>query len=192
MNNRFLASSSISFGLLFLWKSTKYACVVDCCVVSNRYIMAAPKGNQFWKIRSKHGRDKLFETPELLWIAATEYFEWVDETPLKEEVIVKKKVNGLGEQIIKEKLSKMRPYTLSGLCIYLGCSTEYFRHFEKNNKNAKDFMPVITRIREVIYAQKFEGAAAGLFNANIISRDLGLADKKELQATVKDAKVGFE
>ena len=26
--------------------------------------MAAPKGNQFWMLRSKHGRDKLFATPE--------------------------------------------------------------------------------------------------------------------------------
>ena len=29
--------------------------------------MAAPKGNQFWMLRSKHGRDKLFATPEALW-----------------------------------------------------------------------------------------------------------------------------
>lgn len=28
--------------------------------------MAAPKGNQFWMLRSKHGRDKLFATPEAL------------------------------------------------------------------------------------------------------------------------------
>ena len=43
--------------------------------------MAAPKGNQFWKIRSRHGRTKLFETPELLWEAATEYFEWCEANP---------------------------------------------------------------------------------------------------------------
>lgn len=28
--------------------------------------MGAPKGNQFWKLRSKHGRDKLFSSPEIL------------------------------------------------------------------------------------------------------------------------------
>ena len=38
--------------------------------------MAAPKGNQFWMLRSKHGRDKLFATPEALWEAACEYFQW--------------------------------------------------------------------------------------------------------------------
>lgn len=41
--------------------------------------MAAPKGNQFWMLRSKHGRDKLFATPEALWEAACEYFQWCDE-----------------------------------------------------------------------------------------------------------------
>ena len=43
--------------------------------------MAVPKGNQFWKIRSKHGRDKLFATPELMLEAAMEYFEWCDANP---------------------------------------------------------------------------------------------------------------
>ena len=44
----------------------------------------------------------------------------------------------------------------------------------------KDFSSVITRIEQTIYAQKFEGAAVGSFNANIIARDLGLKDKSEL------------
>jgi hypothetical protein len=43
--------------------------------------MAAPKGNQFWKLRSKHGRDKLFASPELLLESACEYFQWCDENP---------------------------------------------------------------------------------------------------------------
>ena len=35
-------------------------------------------------------------------------------------------------------------------------------------------------MKQIIKTQKFEGAAAELLNANIIARDLGLADKKEL------------
>ncbi len=41
-------------------------------------------------------------------------------------------------------------------------------------------MAVITRIKETIFTQKFEGASADLLNANIIARDLGLADKKDI------------
>lgn len=142
--------------------------------------MGAPKGNQFWKLRNKHGRDKLFATPELLEEACLEYFQWVDDNPLIEVI----HFNQGKEGIAKVKAPKMRPYTLGGLCIYLGCSTEYFRHFEKNNKDSKDFIPIITRVREIIYNQKFEGAAAGFFNANIIARDLGLIDKKQTETEV--------
>jgi len=37
----------------------------------------------------------------------------------------------------------------------------------------------------VIYRQKFEGASADMLNPNIIARDLGLADKKDLSSTDK-------
>ena len=44
--------------------------------------MAATKGNQFWKARAKHGRDKIFKTPELMLEAAFDYFSWVEDNPL--------------------------------------------------------------------------------------------------------------
>lgn len=147
--------------------------------------MAAPKGNQFWKLRSKHGRDKLFSSPELLWAAACEYFEWCDEHPLLEQTIQKIKVNGEGEKIVREDLPKMRAYTMQGLFLYLDCNIGYFSDFENSIKNSeyadsKGFSEVITRIRDVIYTQKFEGAAAGFLNPNIIARDLGLKDKSDI------------
>lgn len=137
--------------------------------------MAAPTGNQFWKLRSKHGRDKLFETPELLWEAATEYFEWCEANPLIE-------VDFRGKDSDKVELPKMRAFTLHGLCIYLDCSTSYFRNFKPPTE---DFLTVVTRIQETIYEQKFTGAAAGFLNPNIIARDLGLKDSTENNVTVK-------
>lgn len=137
--------------------------------------MAAPTGNQFWKLRSKHGRDKLFETPALLWEAACEYFEWCDDNPLKEM-----KVFNYQGEIVTAELPKMRAYTLDGLCLYLGCSDSYFRAFKSTLTEANyDFLTVIHQIEKTIYNQKFTGAAADLLNANIIARDLGLSDKTE-------------
>lgn len=151
--------------------------------------MPAPKGNQFWKLRSKHGRDKLFATPELLWDAACEYFDWCESNPLMESVVQKRKISRDEEVIELIPNPKKRPFTLLGLCSYLDCNSVYFNQFEaelskKNNKTNKEFSKVVTRIRETIYNQKFEGAASGFFNANIIARDLGLADKKELEGNL--------
>lgn len=140
--------------------------------------MPAPSGNQFWKLRSKHGRDKLFETPELLWEAATEYFEWCEENPLLEaEAKVLSGGKGEGSIIEMAQIPKMRPFTLHGLCSYLDCTTSYFRAFRGQERvNKEDFITVITKIEEIIYNQQFSGAAAGFLNANIIARNLNLKE----------------
>lgn len=135
------------------------------------------KGNQFWKLRSKHGRDKLFASPELLWESACEYFQWCDDNPLLEM----KAFNTSKEGIKDHPVAKMRAYTMQGLCLFLDCNVDYFNQFEKGlNEDIDGFSGVIKRIREVVYNQKFQGAAADLLNANIIARDLGLANKNEL------------
>jgi len=136
--------------------------------------MAAPKGNQFWKLRAKHGRDKLFASPELLWEAACEYFQWCDENPLLE-------TKGFAFQgvVTKEEFPKLRAYTITGLCLYLDCSDAYLRQFKSTASD--DFSTVIERIEKTIYDQKFTGAAADMLNANIIARDLGLMDKREVK-----------
>ncbi len=144
--------------------------------------MAAQEGNQFWKLRAKHGRDKLFETPELLWEAACEYFEYTDGRKW-----IKK--DWVGKDAIEVERESSPPYTLTALCLYLDVNTAYFRQFkqliaQKEDQSSKDFSTVITRIEDTIYSQKFEGAAVGAFNANIIARDLGLKDQTDV--TTKD------
>jgi len=134
-------------------------------------------GNQFWKLRSRHGREKLFATPELLWEAACEYFQWCEDNPLEEE-----KVFQYQGEIVRTKVKKMRAMLLSQLCLYLDCSTSYFRAFKSTlQEEDKDFLTIINKIEETIYNQKFQGASADLLNANIIARDLGLTDKREIE-----------
>jgi hypothetical protein len=143
--------------------------------------MGAPLGNKFWELRSKHGRKRLFETPELLWEAACEYFEWVEENPLYE-------VDFVGKDAMEVNKPHTRPFTYQGLCMYLDCNVQYFNEFEeslkgKEDENSKGFSAIITRIREVVYRQKFEGAACGFYNHNIIARDLGLMEQTKIDHT---------
>lgn len=131
--------------------------------------MGAPKGNQFWLARTKHGRNKKF-TPKALWDACLEYFQWVEDNPLKEE-----KVFHTDGRITRADITKMRAMTIGGLCIYLDIVITTWETY----KSSEDFLEVITRAEQIIRNQKFTGAAADMLNPNIIARDLGLSDKKE-------------
>lgn len=135
--------------------------------------MAAPKGNRFWEARSSHGRKPIFAEPSHVWEAACEYFEWVEENPLLEE-------KGFAFQgvVTKETFAKMRAMTIDGLCIFLDIDRSTWTEYGKR----EGFSAIVTRVESVIRSQKFAGAAADLLNANIIARDLGLADKSELKA----------
>ena len=133
--------------------------------------MAAPKGNQFWKARTTHGRKKLFESTDALWDACCEYFEWVDANPLQAIELVK-----FQGKYKSAKIPKMRPMTVSGLCIFLDIDPSTWRDWRKND----DFSPITTRVDEIMKTQTFEGATADLMNANIIARHLGLKDEKSL------------
>jgi len=142
--------------------------------------MGAPKGNQFWKLRSKHGRDKIFTDPEVMREAAYEYFSHVVNNPL-ESLIPVKAGDHFGETV---SVPMGRPFTKERLCIFWGCNTKYLANFKRGlTKDDKDFINVINEIEDIIYSQKFEGAAVGIFNHNIIARDLGLSDKQNVDHT---------
>lgn len=147
--------------------------------------MAAPEGNQFWKLRSKSGRDKIFETPESLWEHCAEYFESTDGRKW-----IKTEFNG--KDAIECHVPTETPYTWTGLYLYLDIDHKTWDLYELR----EEFIPITTRVKHIIYTQKFEGAAVGAFNANIISRDLGLKDSTEaktdgkVEVTVKYANRG--
>jgi len=151
--------------------------------------MPAPPGNEFWKQRTKHGRDKIFTEPETLWNEACKYFNWCDQNPWhRNEVIKGGKMAGEIKSVAIE-----RPYTMQGLTLYLNISLQYFDNFERNlnpetNEQDKGFMLVLSRIRETISRQKLEGAMVGTFNPMIVSRIEGLSDKQEIR-TQQDIKV---
>nr|WP_304655018.1 DNA-packaging protein [Neorhizobium galegae] len=138
--------------------------------------MAAPKGNKFWMARSSHGDKPMFASPDILWNASIEYFAWVEANPLWEM-----KAFASGGKVVTRQLPKMRAMTISGLCIFLDIARRTWDGYRAR----EDFVPVVTRVEEIISAQKFEGAAADLLNANIIARDLGLRDKQDVDLSGK-------
>jgi len=134
-------------------------------------------GNRFWEARSSHGIAPKFETADDLWSACVEYFEWNAENPLYEM-----KPFAYQGVVVQEAVAKMRAMTIGGLCLFLDVTEEAWRGWRTrgHEKFRADLVGVITRAEAIIRKQKFEGASADLLNANIIARDLGLADRSEL------------
>ena len=127
------------------------------------------KKERFWTVKStfakktlKEGRPLIFPTQEALWEAAVEYFEWVEENPYIEE-----RTAGISYgAVVKDTLPKLRPMTIRGLCLFIGISTVTWMEYKKQGHM---FTGTCRQIEDVIYDQKFGGAAAGFFNHAITS-----------------------
>lgn len=154
----------------------------------------ADLNNQWWRLRSKHGRGMLFSSPELMWEAACEFFVFKNESDYwKTTEVAYDKT--LGEFKDKEYIVKP-PFTWEGLCLYMGCGLAYFRQFKSTilkrrkanepDETDEDFLTVINLIDQVITTQQLEGASAGKFNANITARYLGLKDQQQLSTPNED------
>lgn len=132
--------------------------------------MAAPEGNEYYKLRTKDGRDKIYEKPEDLAEACNEYFQWIEKNPFKEDNVFVYQGHATHEPV-----KKMRSMSLEGLCNFIDIAKSTFQEYEKR----KGFTAITTRAKQIIDAQQFEGAASGFLNPSIIARKLGLIDKQE-------------
>jgi len=126
---------------------------------------------ELWK-HIKPGQPPCFKSPEEMWEKALTYFEDCNNDV---SLVEAKPFSFQGESWI-EHVPKMRPMTQHGLCSYLNISVSTWHNY----KDKSQYLEVTGLIEQVIYEQKFSGAASGLLNANIIARDLGLADKQEV------------
>lgn len=135
-------------------------------------------GNSAWRARSSHGRNPIFKTPDDLWNACCEYFEWNEDNPLQSVELVK--FQGAATQAV---VPKMRAMSIVGLCNFLDIGRATWGDY----KARSDFSDTVTRAEEVIYQQKLEGAAAELLNPNFIGKEIGLVDKQSVETTFPQA-----
>lgn len=127
-----------------------------------------------WEMKEKNGAKQKYTDPQELWDRAADYFEWCENNQIIEE-----KAFAAQGTIITHEYHHDRPFTQAGLCVHLGISSETWRNYRKDEKLAE----VINLIDMIMFEQKFSKAAVGMFNANLISRDLNLADKSEIDHT---------
>lgn len=119
----------------------------------------------------KGGQPPLFKDPKELWDAAIAYFTWSEENPIQ----CAEKASSDGQAHTLD-IPRPRPWTIGGLVCFLGIA----RRTWDNYREREEFLPVILHLEEAMRTQKFELAAVGVLNANLISRDLGLADRQKV------------
>lgn len=153
--------------------------------------MGAPSGNEYWKLRNKHGRNPIYSEPTELQKKVDEYFRLMDnEYWIKEDFI--KSGPDAGKII---EIRTKTPYTIGGLCEHLGVHPKYFDDYIETLENmddkekAKDLSEIVSRTLEKIDRQKIEGAMVGAYNPLITARILGLKDKQDITTNDKDFNV---
>lgn len=123
---------------------------------------------RYW--RAKSWRQNVNFTPEEFWLACCEYFDWGLENPLFTAQVG----SFQGDHEIV-KVPRNRVFSKAGLMTHLGMTPNQWSWLAEKD----EFKEIISYCEQIIYVQKFEGAASGLFNATVIARDLGLVDKRE-------------
>jgi len=136
-------------------------------------------GVKNWMLRSKHGRDKIFKTPEDLWAAAVEYFKSVDDNPWYDVQLKTETEFQGGSSVVMVEVPLILPYTIQDMCIFWGVGSRYWHEFKARAKdNYPHFLNTISIIDDVIYSRKYKGAATNRFNAQFIGKDIGLIDRQ--------------
>jgi len=138
-------------------------------------------GNKFWKLRTKHGKDKIFGDAAVLMEEAYKYFDWCDRHPWEKTELVK--YQGYASEA---EVPLGRPYTMDGLTYYLGVSGSYFRSAKGNLKDKierskatpeeVELLETIELIEQVVRTQNIEGAAVGVFSPNLVARLHNIAE----------------
>lgn len=115
----------------------------------------------------KRGRPRKYEPIEL-WEKFLEYLEFVKEHPAKIE-------RSFSSGVIAVHTEE-RPLKLIDFYKFAGITQRMFQYYETN----EEFTVITAHIRDLIFSQKFDGAARGKFDSNLIARDLGIGDKLDV------------
>lgn len=134
------------------------------------------------KFDDKGGRPRAFESPQEMWDKAVSYFRWCEENAIDET-----KLFSFQGEISSGKAPHMRAMTQAGLCSFLNIGQSTYKDY----KNKPEFSAVTEAIEQVMFEQKFSGAAAGMLKENIIARELGIIDKEEVKETTQDITINF-
>lgn len=137
--------------------------------------MAAPLGNQFYKLASNPGVKKMIPDAEEMWKLFECYKTWAKSNPK----LVKDWVGKDADEVYREK---EQPLTLEGFEDWVadnGGPWELDQYFANREGRYEDFVSVCARIRRAVRSDQITGGLAGIYNASITQRLNNLVERTE-------------
>lgn len=127
-------------------------------------------------------------TPDELVEKFQEYLNWAKANPI-EAVFQTSGVNYSGDAFGNtNKKIIPRLISVTGFLVHIGQTESWWKNLEEG-KRGEDFLKVKDKIKTYCETYQKEMASAGLFKENIVSRILGLKDKKEVEQTGEGFKI---
>ena len=128
--------------------------------------------NLFVPFNPQIGRPRKYSPKQLL----AKFEEYINDRLNRPIIEQEDEYNRYDEHRGERNKKVVHPHLLSigDFCIFLGCCRNWW------NELPDEYLGVKRHISTYIEQYQIKGASAGLFNANIISRLLGLADKKDI------------
>ena len=133
------------------------------------------------------GRPLSYKPKELLE-KFVDYIEWAKAHPI-ENVFKTSGVSFSGDSYGNTNTNfKPRLISIGGFLVFIGKTESWWKNLEEG-KRSEEFLKVKEKIKNYCESYQKEMAAAGIFKENIISRLLGLKDKKEVENTGEGWKI---
>lgn len=156
------------------------------------YEQAESMQHRFWSQYRGHGftgrysegpgpAERKFPTAQHLRVACYQWLVWMEENPLYSE-----KAFAYQGDITTHNEPRKRALTKASLFNWLKVTANTWdSRLASYPIDGEEYSEVIREIEQIMYADKFEGASAGLYNAAIIASDLGLTSRisQEIHAT---------
>lgn len=130
------------------------------------------------------GRPRKFKSPSEMEKA---FLAYIEDRKNRELEIREDEEGYIGEseKAIAKIKTKTYPLSIDDFCVYLGVSREWWA------KLPEEFLQVKERISTYLFNHQLNGALTGEYNANIVARRLGLADKQENEVKVVEFPKNF-
>lgn len=78
-----------------------------------------------------------------------------------------------------------RPYSIGGLCVFANISQVTFLNYS-TKEGYETYFTICSHIKDIIDKQHFEGGMIGAYNANIVTRKLGLKENIDTTTNGKE------